>query len=529
MGWNRDISAKRVQAIAERIGQIEISDLTREMNLSNVKLRQPKRIDGVHLYLGPANEQQLIDELLSVEDTEAARAILRRVHLYQRETGRIIKDFDAARIHFQGMRLHALTYRPVGDQQEVVGRAVVMALAFDLAARSALPEALPDDPAFVCAAGASHGTTLATMSGEKGDSELLFIGDAANQGAKVIDPGCRLRVTGPLRDLLDDEDLGVSVSEVGDGTFRLSMDKGAIEDAASRFAGGWNLERSIKRLQDDAERLPLAAFSVSKATAEIAKDKLGRSNSKLNDAVSAFGDLDGFTAVVEQATTDASREELVRIFHIIRYELNHVRKDDYPGTLRVQYQGDRIQALRHLPPDEAATRALRALEVAAAWQSSIRETLPAVIGRDDLRLATGIATGPTLISKLGTTGNRDVLALGAAVRRAERIQRNIDGDEVGIDGEVHGLLTEDVAALFEWRSGAQGYIAYDLRVNQLGLAQQAASLTAGETQRVEQTDGKHKVGAAALGVAAGVATVAAVAQRASAKETDARPRRRWAR
>ena len=430
MGWKKDTSQQRVRSIAESIGEIEITDLTREMNLANVKLRKPKRIHGVHLYLQPTNEKQLIEELLSCEDVAAARAILRRAHLHEREVGRIIRDFDAAQIHFQGIRLHALTYRPIGDQEQAVARAVLMAAAIDLAARKALTEAFPEEPAFVCAAGASYGATLATKSGERGDSELLFLGDAANQGAKILDAAYRLRVTEDLREMLDDEDLGITVCDLDDGTFKLVIEQDAIEDGAARYGIAWTLETSIKRVLADADAIPVDAVKISEATAEIDKSTLGLSNSKLNDAVSAFADVDGFTAIVEQATTNARRAELVKDFHIIRYELNYVRKDDCPGTLRIQYQGDRIQTLRHLPHDDAPARAMRALEVAAGWQSSIRETLPDVIDLGELRLAIGVAAGPTLVSKLGTRGNRDVLALGAGVQRAERIQRNIDGDEL---------------------------------------------------------------------------------------------------
>src|SRR3954471_5641846 len=134
MGWKKDKSEQRVKRIAASIGDIEITDLTREMNLANVKLRKPKRIHGVHLYLQPTNEKQLIEELLSCDDIDAAKAILRRVHIYERETGRIIRDFDAAQIHFQGIRLHALTYRPIGDQAKAVAQAVLMAAAIDLSA-----------------------------------------------------------------------------------------------------------------------------------------------------------------------------------------------------------------------------------------------------------------------------------------------------------------------------------------------------------------------------------------------------------
>lgn len=527
MTWNKERSLARVRARFDEVGTIEVTDLTKTMNLEHVKLRQPKRIEGIHVYLGPSNEVQLIDDL-SEDDPDAARGILRRIHLYQRELGRIVTDFDAVQVHFQGLRLHALNYRPVGDQRKVVSQGVVMALAAALAARRAFEEVFSEEPAFDCAAGASYGTTLATMSGERGDSELLFIGDAANRGAKVLQRGVRLRVTEEVCDLLDAE-LGLTVTAQGGGISTVSAGQDVLEEAAGRLGVDWTLETSIKRVRNDAELIPLSAISISKATAEkIDKDRLGLSNSKLNHAVSAFADLDGFTAMVEAATTNAERAALVRDFHVVRYELNYVRKDDHGPTTRIQYQGDRIQVLRHHPHAAPAARALAAVEVASGWQSSMRETLAEILARSELRLAMGVAAGPTLLSKLGTRGTRDVLALGPAVRQAERIQRNLDADELGVDGALRDELPEDIAALFEWRPGVQGHVVEDLRVNQLELAKGAAPLAAGERHSVTPANGGLTVGAGlAVGALLGGAAAAA-ARKPRPKEERVTPKRRWA-
>jgi hypothetical protein len=527
MAWNYDNSKARVERIANDIGEVEITDLTKQMDLGNVKLRQPKRIRGAHLYVEPTNQKQLVDERLDLDDPASARRVARQLHFHEREAGRILRDFGLDQIHFQGARLHALGYRPVGDAAEVIARTVLGAAAIDLAARRALTEILPKDPRITCVAGAAYGPTLATMSGPRAESELLFIGDAANQGAKILSAESRLRVDQDFLDLLDAERFGITVTDLADGTYRLGIEPEDLEEAAKRLGNGWTLERSRKQLAADAEKLPLDAFSVVKATSTIDKDRLGVSNSKLNDAVTAFGDLDGFTALVREAKDDAERAELVRAFHIVRYELNYVRKDDYPKTFRVQFQGDRIQVLRHLPHDDTDARGLKTLKVAAGWQSSITKTLPEVLGRDDLHLAIGLAADCTLVSKLGTTGSRDVLALGAGVRRAERIQRNIDADETGIDAAIRDTLPEAVAELFEWRPGPQGYIARDLDVNKLEDALRSESLAAGEVQSVTQNGGKYVVGAAAL--ATGALATAALARKARPRTDDVAPRRRWAR
>src|SRR4051794_4633896 len=119
MGWNIDNSRARIQKVADALGDIEITDLSREMDLSNVQRRKPKRITGTHLYLGIANEQRLVAGLPAPADPDAAKAPARQLHLFQRAVARTADHFGLARIHFQGARLHAINYRPCSDHRRI--------------------------------------------------------------------------------------------------------------------------------------------------------------------------------------------------------------------------------------------------------------------------------------------------------------------------------------------------------------------------------------------------------------------------
>ncbi len=479
MSWNKDTAVKRIEGIERSIPPIEVTSLKREMNLENVTLGKPKRINGAHLYSAVANEPAHVTDLLDVADHDAARAPTRRVHLWQRETNRIVcKDFDAAQIHFQGTRLHALVYRPVSDTSEIIGRAVALAHAIYITTTQAFNEILGDHGGFALAAGAAFGETLATRSGSRGDSELLFIGDAANQGAKAVKTGTALRVTSALAELIDDE-LDATLTDTRDGYVRVAMELEGVEAAVERYKLSWSLDVSAKRIQDDLANTPLNKVGITKATTTIDKDRLSLANTKLNDSVSLFGDIDGFTGVVEAATEDYDRERLIRRFHITRAEIRHVTTQDF-GTLRVQYQGDRTQALDHLPHDAEDARALHAVRLAAAWQSTMEESLPAVIGNpDDIHLAIGVDAGLTIVSKLGQHGNRDMICLGRAVRLAAKIQGRLDGDEVGISNAVYKLLPKRVADLFPWDTSKKCYLAKRLRYNDVILAEEAERLDEG--------------------------------------------------
>lgn len=455
----------------------ELTRLTRLMNLSNITLPKPKTVEGVHLYVAICDEAAKITEQLDVDDRDGARAPLRAVHLWQREVSRIIaSDFDAAKVHFQGTRVHILVYRPVGSPAELCARAIALVHAIDLTTRLVFNDIIGEDAGFTIAAGAAFGDTLATRAGSQGDSELLFLGDAANHGAKAIKKGNRLRVTEGLVTALGEELPDLDLGEADGNYRRATLKQSGVEAAVDKYKLSWSLDKSRGRVQSDADSTTVDAFTVKNATSDIDKNSLGRSNSKLNEAVTLFGDVDGFTAMVEGANTDTAKANLLRLFQVLRKELRAVCVTDF-GTLRVQYQGDRIQSLRHLAHDDAEDRALRSVRLAAAWQSSMEEVIANTLtGLAGAHLAIGLSSGPTLVSRLGETGGRDVVCLGKPVRRAAKIEAALDGDEVGISGEIRNALPERVANLFTWDTTKNCYLAKGLRYNDVLNAEAADKL-----------------------------------------------------
>src|SRR3954469_9851879 len=114
--WQYDASRERLFKRRDGLPGISISDLTRQATLANITFAAPKRVLGVHSYIGLANADALIEDPLDQDDQDGARSPLRHIHLWQRELSRVVNDHDAAKIHFQGTRLHTVTYRPVSDE-----------------------------------------------------------------------------------------------------------------------------------------------------------------------------------------------------------------------------------------------------------------------------------------------------------------------------------------------------------------------------------------------------------------------------
>ena len=175
-----------------------------------------------------------------VEDDDMVRLL----HVFAREASQITEwDFDGQKVHFQGPRLHALAYRPIGDESAMAAKAVLTSLAIrHMVALFNEQLGLAEDVAWVVAAGIDHGMTLATRNGAGGDQELLFLGNAANRAAHVLSE-VGVRMTAAVREFLP-ELFDPYVSEVSSDEYCVSMSASRVESVADSF--GW-LGRSLRR------------------------------------------------------------------------------------------------------------------------------------------------------------------------------------------------------------------------------------------------------------------------------------------
>src|SRR5439155_22496436 len=159
-------------------------------------------------------------------------------------------------------------------------------------------------------------------------------------------------------------------------------------------------------------------------------------------------DVDGFTRYVDGAKTTDGKKTALRVLHVIRKEMAAVVKHDFAGV-RVQYQGDRVQALFHLPKDDGAASVEKAVKSAAALQSSMEQTIKSCLPEASrLHLAFGIDHGVTLASKLGIRGDRDRICIGVPVQNAAEAQEHCSGLEAAISSQCFSLLPEYLQKLF---------------------------------------------------------------------------------
>jgi hypothetical protein len=495
--WNYERSLERSHDKYAETEGLAVTPVTKKLDFDNISLKEPRRVRAAHIYVDVSN----FTALLSADvEADAAEDMLRLIHLYAREATRVVeRDHEATKVHFQGAKLHALAYRPIGDDVAMVVKAVLAAAA--VRATTVVFNdvfGLRGTDAWQTAGGVDFGDVVATKNGTGGDRELLFLGRPANRAAKAIKTG--LRLSEEVVDLLPasfDDYLSPSSD---DQCWCFSPSSSALEQLIADNGYSWSRVQTRRRLEEAAEQYPPGTATVVEAAGPISKDKLGLSNSKQVDAVSLFADVDGFTAYVDQAAAlDEDLVEAVRAWHVIRSEMRATAVVDYEA-LRVQYQGDRMQALAYLPLGDEGAAAVRAVRIAAALTSAVKYVLPQVVGTAAKPLAIGLAAGSTLVSKLGEHGNRDVVCLSPATVEAARIQVGLDGNQIGLDVELYKRLPEWLQELFTWQPSPGAYVATDLTLDEL------------DRQEAAQADGGAKAllagaltGVAALGVGAAIA------------------------
>ena len=484
MGWNQEKSRQRVQAHLDDMGEIEITDLVREMDLDNLSETRCRRIFGSHVYSEIANLSTLVG---TMTDKPKRQRIVQAVHLYQREMRQIADAVGAVVIVFQGARAHNLIYRPIRNAQEIATRAVLLQMIADRYG-VIFSEAFDDLKDARIRSGADMGEAIGTRNGTTGDRELLFIGPAANKAAKLLPEGADRRVTETVRDALP-EDIAPFMEADGE-TFKIRRPTEAeLASLLEDHEIEWSVSAARKRLDADLEQFPAEKAGLFGTSDRIDFDDLSYTRSRLVEAATVYGDVAGFTLYVDGLRTDDDRRESLRALHAIRKEMARVVKDDYQGV-RVQFQGDRVQAIFNVPAEDAEEISTEAVHAAIGLQSSFELVLKDLLPRiAHLGLAVGVSQGTTIAARLGPRAHRDRICLGDEVLRAERNEEHVEKQEIGISGNVRDNLDGDLAEFFKWNDAKQCHVAKGLTHEKFGLASAAKAFNQGKEAYVTTTAG----------------------------------------
>jgi len=492
--WNFDRASDHIDRKIGDVEKVDIFIYKRDLTLENIPTNRAYRVDGVHLYADILNLKDMLNETAE-ESVRIHQRVLRFLNLQYRAFDRILNRTAVRRVDFQNQRLHALVTQPFGTDQTAarVHKAVAVAqLAVDVLDQTGDAEAqLPDA---IVRIGIDTGETLAVNNGRNGGREPLFLGDAANHGAKMA---CGGKAAGVF--LTNAARTAISLAEVDHPKLTPLT---AAEIAVSQDAAGLDLkvETLVDEWHEDLKKNPLGAVAFSSHTPPLRTLDIGvltLGNSRRQDAVSLYADLDGFTAFVAGHIKDRP-EDVVRVLHVIRAELDRVLVCEFDGR-RIRFIGDCIHGLMcegTAQTTDAEASITDATLCAAALRSSFDLALEKLkaegIDVAGLGLQIGFEYGPMTVTRMGLHGDRVRCSISRGVLASEAEQGRCSAAETAIGETAYDKASKGVRTLFE----------EDRKVEDLDYAEAVDALT-------ESGDGKARLAQAAAFVAATPAVAAA--------------------
>jgi class 3 adenylate cyclase len=428
MSWSKELTRTRVDEAIAALKAVDVTELVRETDLSDLPLTKAYQVDGVHVYVEIPNAVSLLGSG-GAESERSHKRLLRFLHLYQRVAHVVFAGGDATKVDHQNQRLHFVVYKPYDEERKRIQAAVAVAnlLRDAIVGANEHHEELPD--AKVCI-GIESGVTLAVNNGTRGDREPLFLGNAANLAPKLLGPtkeglflGDTARKTlGGTWVTTDYATAPLSAAQIAD-----CVSKSGLDITASSLLKTWDAE---------LKTTPLADFGFSRPTPPLRNldlDSLSPASSRRLEAAVIMADIDGFTRYVASTLTANIPGNSVRVLHVIRKELRDVLADF--GGVKIRYVGDclvGILAAGTAAETDLSETVTNAVRCAAAMRDAfaiVRERLPEA---SQLGLGIGIELGPVAITRLGIKGRMDRVVVGRAVLAAQRAQENCSGDETAL-------------------------------------------------------------------------------------------------
>lgn len=499
--WNHDRATDYIDKKLDEVETVKILDYTRDMSLENIPTNKAYKVDAAHLYADILN----LDDMLGTTGTEGVRChrqTLTFLNLHYRAVNRILTRSDARRVDFHNQRLHATVTKPYGADCEAdrVHRAVAIGdlIIQVLEQTGDTQEQIPNAKMRI---GIDTGTALAVNNGRNGGREPLFLGEPANHAAKMSGGGSAKGIF-----LTNTARKAIGLAEV-DEPKKTALTDEEIKTSVDKAKLGVKVETIIQEWRDDLKANPVGSFEFSRHTPPLRTldiTKLTPGNSRRQEAVSLYADLDGFTDYVARNIKD-NPENVVRVLHVLRAEMDRVLSSDFDGR-RIRFIGDCLHGLlcdgtvqTTDEPETVSTAVLCAGGLRSSFNLALEKLQEESIDVEGLGLQIGFELGPMTVTRLGMQGDRVRCSVSRGVLTSEKEQNRCGSAETAIGQLAYDTGTDGVRELF----GSKRKVA-DLDYN----------------EAVEALSEKDDKSARAVKAAAFVAAAPAVAR---ASEVVARP------
>lgn len=450
--WNHDRALQHIDKKLKDVEKVTIKNYARDMSLESIPTNVAYRVDGVHLYADIQNLNDMLN-ITAVEGTDCHKRTLRFLDQHYRAVKRILDRVDGRRVDFHSQRLHALFTKPYNSETNAEKKRVQRAVATAQLIIDVLAETGDDDqqiPAAKVRIGIDSGLALAVNNGRNGYREPLFLGDPANHAAKLASNNTArgIYLTNAARAAIDLDEK--------DSPEKAPLTKDEVKECKDGAKLGVTAQEIVEEWREDLKKNPIGNFQFSRQTPPLCDMDimaLTPANSKRQEMISLYADIDGFTAYVAD-NIDDNAEDVVRTLHVLRAEMERVVTSDFEGR-RVRFIGDCIQALycdgtAHNTDEEKSvsesTRLAGALR--SSFDLSIKRLKESNYETGSLGLAIGFDLGPISVTRLGRHGDRVRCAIGRKVTESENRQCACKGDETAIGQAAYDAASAAVQKLF---------------------------------------------------------------------------------
>ena len=430
---------------------------------------------AAHLYADIVN----LDDILGVTDVEGEtchRRTLRFLNQHYRAVYRILDRVDARRVDFHNQRLHAVIAKPYGEASDEVGKRIHRAVAIAQLIIDVVAETGDDDeniPDAQIRVGIDSGLALAVNNGRRGGREPLFLGSPANTAAKFAGANTTtgIYLTNNAR-----KDIGLTEVDYPRSTALTATEIAASQEAADL---GVDKDTIVAEWREDLLKNPIGSFTFKRHTPPLSTmdiSALTPANSRRQEAVSLYADLDGFSAYIAARMTDDDKaKDAVRVLHVLRSEIDNALSIDFEGR-RIRFIGDCLHGVMcegtAQTTDEAATVSDATLctgAIRSSFDLAIEKLKAEDIDVAGLGIQIGFDLGPISITRLGMQGDRVRCAIARSVRNSEREQLRCAAGETAIGQAAYDAATDAVKEVFETNRKASG-LDYNEAVEALASA-----------------------------------------------------------
>ena len=450
--WNHDRAADHIDNKIADVKDVTIKEYVRYMSLDSIPTNVAYRVDGVHMYADILNLKDMLN-ITDVEGLECHRRTLRFLDQHYRAVKRILDKVDASRVDFHSQRLHSLFTKPYNSETNAEAKRIQRAVATAQLIIEVLAETGDDDeqiPAAKVRIGIDTGRSLAVNNGRSGYREPLFLGDPANYAAKLASNNNAkgIYLTNTARKVI-----GLDEKESPEKS-ALSVDE--IKECQDAAKLDVTVDEIVKDWRDDLEKSPIGSYQFTRQTPPLCDMEIASltpANSKRQEMISLYADIDGFTAYVAKHIDD-NAEDIVRTLHVLRAELERVVTADFKGR-RVRFIGDCVHSLScdgtaYTTNEEASVS--ESTRLAGALRSSFTLGIDRLRAKGyktgDLGLAIGFDFGPIAITRLGKKGDRIRCTVGRKVLESESRQCDCLGTETAIGQAAYDAGSDAVKKLF---------------------------------------------------------------------------------